>query len=171
MLVALVATAASTGALLVGAYTASLQRHHDRAEVWPHLELALSLSPEGATISVVNSGIGPAVIQSVGATLDGKPIASWDQLAQALVDHPLRAYSASSLADRVIRAGEAQQVLTIPASELSSTSRRALTRASVSVCYASVFDERWLVRTPALTGRSEWRSVDRCPTNDRDSQL
>ena len=42
-------------------------------------------------------------------------------------------------------------------------------RVSVSVCYASVFDERCLLTVPQVGQLLHWRSVDSCPTQPRDT--
>jgi hypothetical protein len=111
---------------------------------------------------VVNSGIGPAVIQSVDASFNGKPVQEWHQLAESALGHPLHSYSSSSISDRVIRAGEQVQVLDVPVSELTSATPGALAPASIVICYSSVFDEQWVLESPSLMGRSSWRTVKGC---------
>ena len=44
--------------MALGVYGAALQRKHDRAGVWPHLELATFTRPEGAVLYLDNTGIG-----------------------------------------------------------------------------------------------------------------
>src|ERR1700760_2203086 len=72
MLIALAALLTSVVAVVVGGYEAYLQRHHDRAEVWPHVEIGLWESPQGAAIQISNTGIGPARIESLDVIVDGK---------------------------------------------------------------------------------------------------
>src|SRR3954463_2920805 len=75
--IAIAALVVSVSAVVVGLYEASLQRHHDRAEVWPHVEIQVFTKQTGAAIALENTGIGPAIIQSVVVTVDGRPQASW----------------------------------------------------------------------------------------------
>src|SRR3982751_1653555 len=80
--IAVAALVVSISAVVVGLYEASLQRAHDRAEVWPHLEISTFTSSSGASISLVNNGIGPAIIKSVVVTVDGKPQRVWHDVLQ-----------------------------------------------------------------------------------------
>ncbi|HEY4132760.1 MAG TPA: hypothetical protein VGM50_19255 [Gemmatimonadaceae bacterium] len=64
MLIAIAAVFTSVVAVALGAYSAYLQRAHDRAEVWPRVEIGLWESPKVAVIQVLNTGIGPARIES-----------------------------------------------------------------------------------------------------------
>jgi len=59
-----------------GLYEASLQRRHDRNEVWPHAEIQISTKQAGATLMLENTGIGPAVIQSIAVSVDGREVRS-----------------------------------------------------------------------------------------------
>jgi hypothetical protein len=63
------------------------------------------------------------------------------------------------------------EILTVPAAELSDSSRNALSRSSISICYASVFDERWVVDVPTLVSRASWRTEERCRPNPANSRL
>lgn len=100
--VALAALIVSVSALAVGIYEASLQRAHDRAEVWPRLEITTWVTPTGVELRLANTGIGPALIRSVVVTVDGKPQRSWDGVLRALFSHepPPHNSSTTSAADR-----------------------------------------------------------------------
>jgi len=54
--VAVAALIVSVSAVAVGIYEAALQRAHDRAEVWPHVELSTYITPKGAALFVENTG-------------------------------------------------------------------------------------------------------------------
>src|ERR1700688_2426673 len=102
--ITIVAVVASVGALVLGAYTAQLQRRHDSASVWPHLELGILYTPRTAGMQVSNSGVGPAIVQSVIVSVDGHPLRSWPEAFKILIDSPSTKYSSSSVGDRVLRA-------------------------------------------------------------------
>jgi hypothetical protein len=47
--IAVAALVVSVSAVAVGLYEARLQRTHDRAEVWPHVEISTFVTPTGAS--------------------------------------------------------------------------------------------------------------------------
>ena len=63
--IAIAALIVSLSAVVVGIYEARLQRAHDVAEVWPHVEITTFITPRGASLSLENTGLGPAIINSV----------------------------------------------------------------------------------------------------------
>jgi hypothetical protein len=69
-------------ALCVSGYTAYIQRQQVRAQVWPYLETGISGSKR--ELSLVNKGVGPALIRSVQIYVDGKPQRNWDAVYAAL---------------------------------------------------------------------------------------
>ncbi len=82
--IAIAALVVSVSAVVVGLYETSLQRTHDRAEVWPHVELATYTSTVSASLTVENNGIGPAIIRSIIVSVDGKPQQNWSEVVKAL---------------------------------------------------------------------------------------
>lgn len=79
-IIAIFAVIASVGALILGSYTAMLQRRHDSASVWPHLELGITYTAQTAGMQVSNSGIGPAIVKSVFVSVDGRAVRSWPEV-------------------------------------------------------------------------------------------
>jgi len=69
-------------ALCVSGYTAWLQQQQVRAQVWPYIETGISTSKHDLTL--VNKGVGPALIRSVQIYVDGKPQRNWDAVYAAL---------------------------------------------------------------------------------------
>jgi hypothetical protein len=161
--ITIVAVLASVGALALGAYTAMLQRRHDSASVWPHLELGITFTPMTAGMQVTNSGIGPAIVQSVRVLVDARPTQSWPEVFKALLDSPARKYSSSSVGDRVIRAGETVDWFKLPAEAMPQDIQARLARVVIEICYASVYDEHWIVADAHAGQHSVWREVKRCP--------
>lgn len=101
--IAVAALVISISAVAVGLYEAALQRRHDRAEVWPHVEITTYTSPTGATLSVENSSIGPALIKSI-VTVDGRRAHDWKDVLTTLLGHAprlrLRVLAAERLSHR-----------------------------------------------------------------------
>ncbi|HEY4305500.1 MAG TPA: hypothetical protein VGM82_13570 [Gemmatimonadaceae bacterium] len=60
-------------------YEAWLQRSHDRAEAWPHVEIGTWITDSPVTLRLDNSGLGPALIHSVEVSVDGRAQRSVDE--------------------------------------------------------------------------------------------
>jgi hypothetical protein len=161
--VAVAALIVSVSAVAVGIYEAALQRRHDRAEVWPHVEITTFVMPNGAALAVENTGIGPAIIKSMTVTVDGRPTRNWNDVLRALLGHDPGPFSNSTIAERALRPGDKVTVLGLPHEDLPADFWKSISRVSISICYASVFDEYWLVRDARIGGQTAWQNVTSCP--------
>ena len=161
--VALTALVVSVSAVVVGIYEASLQRQHDRAEVWPHVELSVYTTPTGAAIYLENSGIGPAIINSVVVTVDGHPRRNWGDAAQALLGGNPSLTQTSTVVDRAVRPGDKIIMVGVGKESLTPGFWQHVGRLAVRVCYASVFDDHWLLSDDRVGGSSTWKVVSACP--------
>jgi hypothetical protein len=162
MLVALAALFVSVCAVAVSMYEAWLDRQQAKASVWPHVELTISISGRGATITVLNSGIGPASLDAVEVRVDGRPASGWPDVFARLLDKPPDNFSVTSITGRVLRAGDEIAMLALPPDVLPGDIMARLPNIGVEICYRSVFDERWILRVPKLVGASAWRTVSSC---------
>ena len=169
--VAIAALIVSISAVVVGVYEAALQRRHDRAEVWPHLEIGTYTSPRTVAVKLENNGIGPAIVQSVIVTVDGKPMSNWPQVVRALIGHKTMLMSYESATQRGIRAGDNVTLVEVPTDSLPPGFGESVKRVSLSVCYTSVFDEAWQIHDDSLTVGSVWKPVDKCPAQPKNSDF
>lgn len=160
--IAVAALVVSVSAVVVGIYEAELQRKHDRAEVWPHPEIATFVTPKGASVYLQNNGIGPAIVKSIDVAVDGKPVRNWDQVLAVILGKPGSNFNVSTVAGHGIRAGDRIEMLGLPADEFPPDFWKAAGRVAVTVCYASVFGDLAEV-TDVLGSSDAWRNVDRCP--------
>lgn len=147
------------------------------AQTWPHVRLDNSNTRDGRReISLVlrNAGSGPAKIQSVWATYQGKPVRSWPELLGAccstvpgatvpqLVAQTDGALVSGGPEGVVLLPGDAQLMLQLPLTPRNDTLWRRLDterfQLKVTVCYCSVFDECYL----AQTGVRDHPHVARC---------
>jgi hypothetical protein len=163
--IAIAALVVSVSAVAVGVYEAALQRAHDRAEVWPHVEVGTFTTPTDATVYVENTGVGPAVINSIVFTVDGKPRKNWEDLVPAWLEKGAPShFSHSTLTTHSLRAGDKVVVLDLPKNAIPDGFWDHIHRVGVTVCYRSVFDEYWLMSQPELGGaKVSWTAVSRCP--------
>jgi hypothetical protein len=170
------ATVASLMALLalsVSAYTAWIQRQQVRAQVMPLLEYGTSNQP-ALNLTVANKGVGPARIEHVVFTFDGKPIASWIDLQQQLFrDDEAVGYSTSLLGKHIVSPGEEIAVYTLtdkagqpigvgdkPSPGFHFNVERL--RVGAEICYCSTLDECWML-TVQRQQLPETTPVRRCP--------
>jgi hypothetical protein len=129
-------------ALCVSGYTAWLQREQVRAQVWPYLETGISGSKRELTL--VNKGVGPAVIRSVRVHVDGKPQRNWDAVYAALGLKFEHRPPYSTVSSVVLSAGEhIDQVLFRDTDDFNLYARQA-TRVAMWLCYCSTMKECWI---------------------------
>jgi hypothetical protein len=165
--ITLITVVTSVAALTLGAYTARLQRRHDSASVWPHLEFVITSAQQTSGMQVINSGVGPAIVQSVAVSVDGHAVKSWPEVFKLVLDSSPSKYSSSSVSDHVIRAGETVNWFQLPTNILPPDIQARIARVAIEVCYASVYDEHWIVADTHAGQGSVWRNVKRCPTPSR----
>jgi hypothetical protein len=165
--ITLVTVVTSIAALALGAYTALLQRRHDSASVWPHLEFGIIFAQQTSGMQVSNSGVGPAIVQSVAVSVDGHLVRSWPEVFKLVLDSSTTRYSSSSVSDRVIRAGETVNWFQLPTDILPHDIQARMARVAIEVCYASVYDEHWTVADAHAGQHTVWRNVKRCPNPGR----
>ena len=160
--VAVAALVVSFSALGVGVYEARLQRQHDRAEVWPNLEVGTFTSSDGASVIVDNTGLGPAVVEAVAVAVDNTPQHTWRGVLQALLGDSTRNFGNTSLADHGVRPGDRVELLRLPVPSVPTPFWAQIGRVRIRVCYRSVFDERWMLE--ARLGAANRRApVTACP--------
>lgn len=166
--IALAALVVSVSAVAVGIYEASLQRAHDRAEVWPHLELSTYVMSKGAELRLENSGIGPAVVHSIVVSVDNRPRRDWAEVIAAITGKQPDVLENSTAADRAIRAGDHVTLVGVPAQSLPPGMWDYIKRVSVRICYSSVFGESWVLESRQLSTASTWTPVASCDSQPAD---
>lgn len=162
--IAVAALIVSVSAVAVGLYEASLQRHHDRAEVWPHVEVQVFTKLTGGAIELENTGIGPAIVKSMTVTVDGKRVASWKDVLRTLNGAEPVQFGNFSAVGHGLRPGDRLALIDLPLADMPHDFWKSIARVGVSVCYASVFDEHWIVEAKQLGNGVAWRDVSACPT-------
>jgi hypothetical protein len=161
--IALAALVVSLSAVAVGIYEAWLQRAHDRAEVWPHMEISTFTSPEGAAVYLENTGLGPAIINSMVVAVDGKTRKDWSDVMQAMLGGPPPRFSRTTVDDHALRAGDKVQLIQLASKDLPPNFWDWIKRIRIQVCYESAFHEQWVVTEDQLGVASVWTAVSECP--------
>jgi hypothetical protein len=169
------ALGASFLALSIGAYQArimnvqtQLMQKQARAAVWPYISIGYSISDQGEklgyTWQIDNDGVGPARIESVTMSLDGKPMHSWDEVFRAIFGNASVPATYTQFDGKVIAPNtnrettiDAMRILTL---EQAKVFYKAQDRFKMAICYCSVYDECWI----ANRQESQVQPVDRCDT-------
>ena len=114
----------------------------------------------------VNSGVGPAKIQSVDIQVDGRPVRNPDELLAACCAGRINTRLLTpTLLGRMLRAGDTITYLDFGEASDTDVARNLMTAYNaehvvVTVCYCSVFDECW-TQTSRATARP--KPVEVCP--------
>ncbi len=170
--IALAALVVSISAVAVGLYEAALQRRHDRAEVWPHLEIETFTKPEGAVVYLDNTGIGPAIVQEIVVRVDGRHINSWQTVIDSLLGRPAPQFANESVSGHGIRAGDRVALIDLPNEATPRPFWDKIKHVGITLCYADVFDEHWMLTAPALGAAPlSWRAVDACPPQPANTEF
>ncbi|MBV9991536.1 MAG: hypothetical protein JOZ72_09605 [Alphaproteobacteria bacterium] len=161
--IAVAALFVSAVSLWVGIRTESANEQLVAASTWPFLQMGVDNStPEGVPFlkfQVVNSGVGPARIESFELFWKGKPFASSKQLLHACCGFKSRGGPIKPLGDQhtrlltgtvqgiVLRSGESEAFIMYALNQDNMTEWNALDRArrdiTFRVCYCSVLNECW----------------------------
>ena len=146
------ALAVSIFALAIGAWQTRLMQTQARASVWPHLEVGYTynsnVDENGFIWRIDNNGVGPARIETVTLTLDGKPMQNWPQVLEALGFKGERRVSTTSLAGEVIPPSlnreTAIETIRVNERETALAVKNAVDRFRMDICYCSVYDDCWV---------------------------
>jgi hypothetical protein len=168
--IALSALVVSLSAVVVGVYEATLQREHDRAEVWPNVELAVFTRPNGAVLYLDNTGIGPAIVKQVVVTLDGRPVPNWSEAINGLVGREVH-FSRTTVLNHGLRAGDRVTLIELPNDAMPSPFWDSIARIGMTVCYASVFGESWTLSAAHVGQLLVWRQTDHCGPQPSNTQF
>ena len=122
------------------------------ANSWPNISYntgnELPGQPQTITLSVRNTGVGPARIDSFEVFYEDKPVANFAQLLAACCDAKSRNFSVSLVRDEVLPARDDIDFATFAAAQTTPAIWQALNLkrfgVRVRVCYCSVFDECWV---------------------------
>ena len=160
--IAVAALIVSVTAVAVGIYEAWLQRAHDRAEVWPRLEVSTWTADSGATLRIDNTGLGPAVVNYIGITVDGRAKPDWKSVLATLYGDSLPPFGQSTVFQRALRPGDLHSMVHLPPRYVPANFWTWVHRVTVRVCYSSVFGDNWMV-VDTLGESNKWSEARNCP--------
>jgi hypothetical protein len=154
---AIAAVLIGLAAVAVSVYTVLLQREQIRAEVWPRL--SFYYAGMDGEFRIANKGVGPAIIETVQVSVDGKPVRDWVEATSRLgLTDAEQLYS--TLSGTVLSPGEHLAYLLPSSPENFAQIRAEVGRMSLAVCYCSALADCWLLDSR----QEELTAVDACPT-------
>ena len=145
MLIGVSALVVSLVALIVGVYSAYLDRAFARASVWPKVEVhsIYSSTQKKLVYRVTNVGTGPALIEHAIVKYKSKVVKDWDELS-LLLGHKSRLFSTEHIGSRVLPALKTIDAIVTEDGKFAETFREAQPDVNIEICYCSVFDQCWL---------------------------
>ena len=142
------------------------------ATSWPRVSYSTSnVDAAGATpqirLTLTNKGIGPARIEGMELSYDGKPMANADALLKTCCSSKGEAQQRwiSSANGEILRPGEEKNFLKL--NHTADAQQWAVlndlpAKVAVKVCYCSVFDECWVTQS---SSPSKAERVKACPAD------
>ncbi|MEE4107735.1 MAG: hypothetical protein V2I24_00210 [Halieaceae bacterium] len=153
-------------------------RQQTAAAVWPYVQVTVLDTDGGDTASFAlrfaNVGVGPARMQGMRLSHDGKAMRDWQQVVSTLIDEPLRLgqdYGKNRVSDGVLAPGD--RVIAFqtrhPALARALSEATASGATSLDFCYCSIFDECWESGNEERAGAGHAREA--CPALGDDAFL
>jgi hypothetical protein len=177
MLIAICAVITSAIAVFIAWDQGRVMRAQQHGAVYPVVQVegfvSFNASMASMGVRVSNSGVGPALIESVRVLHDGTAL----ETLAAYVDRlpPNYEHSWSSLIGRAIAPGAEVEPLRVdwPRETVSSEQLNAAALEwgdlDVEICYCSVFERCWIARSIGMgRGMARAEPVNRCERSEAD---
>ena len=151
VIVAISAIAISIMTLFVYIFQAQIMMDQQHTSVWPYVEWTSTYYSEENQefyISVVNKGVGPALIKDTRLTLDDS-VYSYDRYGdfmKALIGKGRRdsLWVMYSVADnRVLAPGEEVKIVHVKNWQTARIPTFNIRRITYTICYCSIYDDCW----------------------------
>jgi hypothetical protein len=142
------------------------------AQVWPYVTTTATFNPPAVTLTIDNDGLGPAVMGSVVATVDGKPEHGYVAVMHALLGPNLLQRSGGKAAHAgfglgglstgsVLRPGANTSLIMVRSDKLALPFARAVSRLGLKICFCAIVPgECWQTDS---SGNKPPRRVSACP--------
>lgn len=157
LLVSLVTAAATI-------HSAMTNRQYARASLWPNLVVGMSYNEGGFSYLAMNRGTGPAKIQYMHVTYQGKPVRNWREL-MAKLPGPIRNTMQSQLVGATITANQVLEGFSLKNPDNAKAMYELADNVEINTCYCSVYDECWMYTEKT----NQAAPIEACPVNDPDA--
>ncbi len=167
LIIATVALLVSAGATISSVYQTKVVANQLSASVWPYLSIETNLSENAFALSVSNDGLGPALVRSAKLSVDGKPYPTYRGALAAIfrgTTAPTPKGSFASIdATSVIHVADQRVLMKATLGPSARTLGDLGKRVALELCYCSLLDQCWNVRSG--TGKPRV-AVPSCASND-----
>ncbi|HEY1654412.1 MAG TPA: hypothetical protein VGF86_04780 [Candidatus Tumulicola sp.] len=146
------------------------------AQVWPYVGLTGGIDGDTVAFSVSNDGLGPAVLRSLTAFVDGVPKGSFTEILHALLGEHLVARRArgekirltidSAAPGSVIRPGERSIGFALTSKRFARPFLKGYNRLNFRICYCAILPGKCWRRDSA--GDGDPKPVAFCPIDSKD---
>jgi hypothetical protein len=147
--ISLAAVVIAAAALLSALYDGCQNRHHLRLSVRPHMTFNFIYTNDGTGWTLRNHGLGPAIVKSFTASVDGKPQSNWNAVAAALglprFDFEFSIPTANTLVPP--NPGGTGRIFWVSSDPVAKLLRENRERVTLEICYCSLYEECWSART------------------------
>jgi hypothetical protein len=118
------------------------------AQVWPYVNTSEGIDNDSVQIALANDGLGPAVLRSLSATVDGVSKSNFIDIMHALLGPNIVARTprgqktnfglSGASPGSVVRPGETIALLTLNSKEFARPLLRAFSRVRFRICYCAI---------------------------------
>ncbi len=154
MLMAIMAVLISVLTLVVYIYQSNLMKQQQKMSVWPYLSFGPSWGEDYLKLSLINKGIGPAIVKDFQFVMNGSELKGVQEIMTSLPDSLQTAFTYSSVwKGQVIMAGETISLLTIndPKSIQHLLELMKTRDFRLQICYSSVYGDTWVTNGMSVT--------------------
>ncbi|RLQ23041.1 hypothetical protein DWB85_03420 [Seongchinamella sediminis] len=150
-------------------------RQQTAAAVWPFVQLMVedydTGDAAGFSLAFTNAGVGPAKMQDVRVSIDGKVTRNWSEVVASVDGDANAAVKRNFISNRVLRADETVVMFSTNDADLARKLVAAVSkpRGVLTFCYCSIFNECWLADSRKELQAAEL--VEVCPDFGDDTYL
>lgn len=142
-IVALSAIVVSIMTMFVYVYQAKIMREQQHSSVWPYVEWDMEISNEEFEVTVINKGVGPAIIRSTSLKFDGQPVAPLEYLRKVVGNMDSMYSYHATIDQRVLAAGEKMTMVRGAGNFQGRISSNVYDRTSYEICFCNIYGECW----------------------------
>lgn len=171
LIIAVCALLISTLAAGASFWQARVLQEQLGAQVWPYVSISENFTGDSASIAIANNGLGPAILRSATAAVNGVPESNFiDILHAVLGPHIVRRNGrraninisiSSGGPGSVLRAGQSTVAFGMVSKAYAVPFARSFTRMDFRICYCAIVPGKCWLSDSAST--QDPKPVSACP--------
>jgi hypothetical protein len=161
-----IALVISIFAFFISIINAYETRQHNRLSLRPYLQINFIINETGLGWTILQTGLGIAIVKTFEVTVDGKPVTGWKNLFQTL-NIPTEKigvkYNILYKGNALMPKTTSSNLLWIPPNSTAVTLAQNANRIEIKVCYCSIYEECWLTSSESTSNEIPQNKVRICP--------